>query len=229
MFLPFIKIPSIKKAIIFATLPEWKYYSKKFEEAHNFSWLNINFKYLKENSLLAGPILSSPTLALLMEFLKEKGIERLIFFGWAGKSPFASLEIGDLFLSEKALSLEGTSKFYFKYKKIFIAHKEFFKKICHLLNEFNLFFRIGTILTVDAPQVVEKNLNDFKIQLMKAQAMDMETSTLYALAHYYGIKAVALHFITDELGKLTTFRPEKKLNQTRENLLLFFRKFLINE
>ncbi len=229
MFLPPIKISFIRKAIIFAPLPEWKYYSKKFEEGQHFSWLNINFKFLRGNNLLVGPVLSSPALALLIEFLKEKGVEKLLFLGWAGKTPFASIVVGELLLSEKALSLEGTSKFYFKNKKIFSTDKKFFQKISNLLREFNIFFRIGTILTVDAPQVVEKNLNDFKLQLMKVQAMDMETSALYALSNFYKIKAVALHFITDELGKLSTLRPEKMLTQTRENLFFFFRNFLEND
>ncbi len=229
MFLPRVKIPSVKRALIFSPLPEWRYYSKRFEEAKNFSWLNVNFKLLKGGGLLAGPVLSSPALALLMELLREKGVEEILFLGWAGKSPFASIEMGDLFIAERAISLEGTSKLYFKKKRVFTPEKDFFKELINRLRKDYLSFESGTILSVDAPWVVEQNLKDFKLPLMKAQAMDMETSALYALASYYGIKAMALHFITDELGKMTTLRPEKKLNPRREELLIFLRKYLLNE
>lgn len=229
MFLPRVKIPSVKRAVIFSPLPEWRYYSKRFEEAENLNWLNINFKLLKRGSLLAGPILSSPALALLVELLREKGVKEILFLGWAGKSPKASLEIGDLFIAKRAISLEGTSRFYFRKKKVFAAEKDFFRGITNQLREEHLGFISGTIVTVDAPQVVEGNLKEFKLTLMKAQALDMETSALYALAHYYKIKALALHFITDELGKLTTLRPEKKLTSLREALFNFFRKYLSNE
>ncbi len=229
MFLPSIDLFEVKKAVIFCPLPEWNYFSKKFDILKSFNWLNISIKKVSKNAIFCGPLISSPTLALLIEFLKNKGIKEILLIGWAGKSPFALLEIGDLFIPEKAYSLEGTSKFYYKRKKVFKPEKKFLLNIENLLKTFNIPFKLGKILTSDAPQVVEKNLNDFKLLLNKVQAMDMETSALYALSSYYKIKALSLLFITDEIGKTLYKRPELKIKTLREKLLLFLRNFVENK
>ncbi len=228
MFLPKLGFAEVKKAIIFSPLPEWNYFSQKFDFIDSVKWLNIFLKRVNKDVIFGGPLISSPTLALLIELLKEKGISEVLFVGWAGKSPYGSLEIGDLFIPEKAFSLEGTSKLYYKRKKVFKADRDFLLNLERFFKISNIPFKIGKILTVDAPHVVEKNLSDFKLLLNKAQAMDMETSALYAVSAYYNIKALSLLFITDEIGKTLSKRPESKLKTLREKLLLFFRHFIEN-
>lgn len=229
MFLPLTDLFEVKKAVIFSPIPEWNYFSKRFDILKSLNWLNISLKRVNKNVLFCGPLISSPTLALLVEFFVGKGIEEILLIGWAGKSPFASLQIGDLFIPEKAYSLEGTSKFYYKRKKVFKPDEKFLLNIKNFFNTFNIPFEIGKVLTADAPQVIEKNLNSFKLLLHKVQAMDMETSALYALSSFYKIKALSLLFITDEIGKTYSIRPEIKLKALREKLLLFLRKFIENE
>lgn len=229
MFLPSVNLPTIKKVIIFSPLPEWRYFSAKFKEKKRFRWLNIDFKLVSSHGLICGPVLSSPILALLIEFLKEKGLKELLFLGWAGKSPYSSLEIGSLFLPERAQSLEGTSKFYFKRKRIFKPEKTFLQQMKDLFKKFKIPFEKGSILTVDAPKQVEENLNHFRLFLMRNQAMDMETSTLYALSYYYQIRALALHFITDEIGKTSFMRPESNIKILREKLITVLRTFIEND
>lgn len=229
MFLPSVKFSEINKAVLFAPIPEWKYFSTKFQFLNSTTWLNINFIEVTKGVLFCGPFLSSPVVALLIEILQEKGLKEILFIGWAGKSPYGSLEVGDLFLPIKAYSLEGSSSFYFKKKKTFYPEKNYLFKIKKSFKKYKILFKSGNILTVDVPQIVEKKINDFKLLLNKVQAMDMETSALYAVSSYYGIKALSLLFITDEIGKTSTKRPETKLNLLRINLLNFLRDFIKND
>ncbi|MGC9141971.1 MAG: hypothetical protein ACP5IN_06450 [Caldimicrobium sp.] len=226
MFLPSINFSEVKRAVLFSPIPEWNYFSKGFPSLKITNWLNINFRELKKGILICGPLLSSPILAILMETLKEKGLKEILFIGWAGKNPYGDLEVGELFIPQKAYSLEGTSKFYYKKKKVFTPQKDFFFKIKKTLTNYEIPFKTGNILTVDVPHIVEKKLKEFKLFFKKAQAMDMETSALYAISFYYNIKALSLLFITDEIGKTFSFRPESKLKLLREKLLSFLRDFI---
>ncbi|MFN3504699.1 MAG: hypothetical protein ACK4Y7_00620 [Caldimicrobium sp.] len=228
MYLPSEKFGKIKKALIVLPLPEWHYFKEELSAKKVYRWLSINFALLKEEVFLIGPIFSAPQVGLLMEYLISKGLKSVLAVGWAGKSPFSDLELGDLFLPVKALSLEGTSKFYFKGRKIFKINPDLLEKLTFLLPKYSLSFKEGFILTVDAPFVVEKKLKEFSFYLKRASAMDMETSILYALSEYYKIQVGALHFITDKIGSNSRVRPEKKLKVVRKALIPFLKNYLEN-
>lgn len=191
-----------------------------------FTWLNIHFAITNEKSIIAGPIISAPHLALVIEYLIPKGLKKVLSLGWCGKNPNSSIELGALFIPTKAYSLEGTSKFYFKQKKIFSIDKFFLGQIEEFLSKFGISFYEGSILSVDVPFQVEKRQKEFNFYLDKVLAMDMETSALYALSKYYGLKAGALLFVTDEIGKETIKRPESKMQSLRLKLFTFFKSFL---
>lgn len=226
MYLPLGKFGKVKKALIIFPLPEWHYFKNALSPQKFFSWLSINFALFKNDIYLIGPLFSAPQLALLMEYLISKGLKSLLAIGWAGKFPFGSLELGDLFLPYKAISLEGTSKFYFRRKKIFKINPSMFEELTASLQKNSIFFKKGIMLSVDAPIVVEKKLKEFSFYFKKASAMDMETSVLFALSEYYKIKAGALHFITDSLGSTYRARPEEKLRKLRKTLIPFLKEYI---
>lgn len=226
MYWPQVKIEQVDKAIIFFTLPEWQYFRKLFSEKRKIKWLNIDFSFLKEGALLIGPLLSAPQLALVLEFLVQRGIKSLFALGWAGKTPHSNLALGSLFLPTYAYSLEGTSKFYFKNKKIFTLNQYITSKIKEIFLLYSIPFSEGKILSVDVPTVVEKRLDEFNLYLREFSAMDMETSALYAIGEYYNLKVAAVHFITDVIGSSESKLPSEGMNRGREALLLFFKHFI---
>lgn len=228
MYLPLDKLGLIKRALIFFTLPEWYYFIKIFSPLYKIKWLNINFAIVHKESLLIGPVLSSPQLALTLDLLISKGLKSVFALGWAGKTPYSQLELGTLFLPTKAISLEGTSFFYFKKKKIFTINKEVLLKIKENFSKFSILYREGNILSVDAPLVVEKKMREFSFYLKKVEAMDMETSALFAIGEYHKLEVGVVQFITDEIGKKDYLRPEDKLVKLREKIFPFLKNYLQN-
>jgi len=228
VFLPPLPLLEVKRALLLATLPEFRFFSTKIQGIKSFKWLNLEIKLTPHEGLLAGPLFSSPFLALFLEVFRERGLKEVLFLGWGGLLEEKDLKIGELFIPEKALSLEGTGSLYFPKKRVFTPDKGFLNRIKKILKERGISFKTGNILSLDAPYLVEKYPERFKIYLKKVQAIDMETSALYALSQHYSLKALSLILLTDKVGETTTQRPEEKLKKLRENLLPVFRNFLEN-
>lgn len=226
MYLPTLNLSEVKRLVLLLPQPEFNYFSKKLKFLESFKYLGFNFKIYKEGGLIAGPLFSAPQISFLLEILKEKGLREILALGWAGKLPSSPLQLGDLFLPVRAISLEGTSRFYYKRKKIFSLNKYIRKRIEEKLLNFGLICKSGGIISVDVPWRVEKSLNMFNFYLSEGWALDMETSALYAVSRFFGLKAVMLTFITDEIGRSISKRPEDLLQEKREKLLYFMKDFL---
>lgn len=226
MYLPTNDLGLVNRALIFFTLPEWNFFKKFFTILEKFKWLNINFFLTNKECLLVGPVFTSPQLAIIMELLISRGLKSAFALGWAGKSPYSKLELGTLFLPTTALSLEGTSFFYFNDRKFFTINECFLTKIKENFKKYSITYKEGSILSVDAPLVVEKKIEEFNFYLKKVEAMDMETSAFYAIGEYYNLEVGVVQFITDEIGKRGTRRPEEKMRELRAQILPFLRNYV---
>lgn len=224
MFWYIPKIQTGKRAILALVLPEGKFLQKNLNWERNLKWFNFSISY-NQKALLLTPVLGASSLALVLEFLKELGIEEVISFGWVGKIAL-DLKIGEIFLPTKAYSLEGTSKIYQKNKKCFFPALEFFKKIEYFLKKHNLEFKKGPILSTDAPWFLERSFNFLKKWLNRVKAMDMETSAFFSVCQTLGLKGVALHLVSDEVGKLSEKTFLTALYDKRKKLLTLWEKFI---
>ncbi|PMP95052.1 MAG: hypothetical protein C0169_05785 [Thermodesulfobacterium geofontis] len=223
MFLPKLKIKPGKRAIIFFTLPELNY-AKNIITGKNASFLNLRIKY-NEKALILGPVMGAPLLSIVLEVLKSLEIEEIIGMGWAGKMT-SKLESGDLFLPIKAYAIEGVSKFYFPKKRTFHPDKDFFKKIEDEIIKRKIFFKKGNILSVDTPFIFEREKELFKKWEGIVEALDMETSALFSVGESLQMKVMALHFITDEVGKFFEKRPEEEIRIKRQKVFEILKDFL---
>lgn len=224
MFWYLPKIQTGKRAILALVWPEGKFLQKKLKWKRSLKWFNFSISY-NERALLLTPILGAPNLALVLEFLKELKIEEVIALGWVGKVS-SNLKIGEIFLPAKAYSLEGTSKIYQKSKKCFFPEAELFKKVEYFLIKHSLEFKKGSLLSTDAPWFLERSFNFFKKWLNKVGAMDMETSALFSVCQTLGLKGVALHLVSDEVGKLSEKAFSKILYEKRKSLLILWESFI---
>jgi len=131
------------------------------------------------------------------ERLIASGSQEIILLGLAG-SLSSDLKIGQAVLVEKAIADEGTSRHYFPGKLVFHSSPDLNDRIKRKLRENDLAFSLATVVTTDAPY---RETKTWVLQFRKngAQAVDMETSALLAVASFYGIKASALLIISDEL------------------------------
>ncbi|NPA39677.1 MAG: nucleoside phosphorylase [Thermodesulfobacteria bacterium] len=220
MFLPKLNIPKVEKAGIFLPLPEWKYAEKFFKLEKKTRFLNIQIKY-SEKFLIAGPLIGAPVVPLLLKILKDTGVKEVFVLGWAGT--FQPELLGEVFLPEKALSKEGTSKFFSK-KRVFAPDPELFVKLMNCLKSKNIKFYQGKVLSTDVslcffPEKI-KSLPD------NVLAIDMETSAFFSVGKYLQMKVVVLHFIIDAVGSWLSVRPEDKLREKREKVLLVMKELL---
>ncbi len=224
MFLPKFKITTGLRAIIFFTLSEWNKAKEKFLMFKRGNYLNVQFRY-NDKGLILGPLIGSPFLGIILEILKNLQIKEIIGFGWAGKlNP--KIGIGDLFVPVKAYSLEGTTKMYFSKRKVFYPDKNLLLKIEKKLKQKGVEYKKGKILSVDAPFIFERKKEFFEKWNKRVEAMDMETSALFSLSESLQIKSLALHFITDEIGKICYEIPKEKILPKREIIWGILKEFL---
>jgi len=219
MFLPKLKLPKVKRAGIFLPLPEWRYAERFFNLKKKTSFLNIQIRY-SEKFLIAGPLIGASMVPLLLKAFKDVGIEEVLVLGWAGA--FKKELLGEIFLPEKALSKEGTSRFFSK-KRIFTPDSEVFNKLIDLLKRQNIKFYTGKILSTD----VSLCFFPEKIKSIPKNvlAMDMETSAFFCVGEHLRLRVVVLHFIIDTAGNWLNKRPEIK--RKREKVFYAIKNFLM--
>ncbi len=228
MYLPPPKIGFCERAIFFFPMPEWMYFSKAIKGEENFRWLNVHFKRVFRGAFIIGPLFSSPQVAFILEVLKEKGLREVLSFGWAGKTLESPLKLGDLFIPIKILSLEGTSRAYFSGKRVFKPDILRLKETERRFLDLGLSYKKGALLSVDAPWILERNPLKYQRILSKVLACDMETSAFLGVSEFYRISALSLLFITDQIGQLSSLRPERVFSKIREKLLKYFLDFLFS-
>jgi len=153
--------------------------------------------YLLSDGVLIYGAIGAPLAVMAYERLIASGSKEIILLGLAGSlSP--ELQIGQAILVEKAIADEGTSRHYCPGKLVFHSTPDLNDRIKRKLKENGLAFSQATVVTTDAPY---RETKTWVLQFRKkgAQAVDMETSALLAIASFYKIKASALLIISDEL------------------------------
>ena len=223
MFLPDLKIKTGSRAVIFFTLPEWNYAKNRLFMNKKAGFLNLKIRY-NEKALILGPLMGAPLVGIVIEVLNSLGIKEIIGVGWAGKVNPRLIK-GDLFLPTKAYSLEGVSRFYFPKKRVFYPDRNIFKKVEKEIAK-RISFKRGEILSVDAPLIFEKEKMHLHRWRNKVEAIDMETSALFSVAHSLQMKVMALHFIIDEVGIFSRKKPEEEIKIKREKVFEVLKDFL---
>ncbi len=160
--------------------------------------LGFGFLYKLQGGTVLFQVLGAPSAALALEPLISSGAREIILLGFSG-SLSKHLKIGDAVSISKAFSEEGTSRHYFPRKRIFSASPSLKKHLESDLRASGLDFKTGTIVSTDAPFRETKSWLR-KNQNRGAELVDMETSAVYALAEFHGIKAASLQIVSDELS-----------------------------
>ncbi|MGD2245874.1 MAG: hypothetical protein PVI11_04925 [Candidatus Aminicenantes bacterium] len=139
----------------------------------------------------------SPTTVMALERLIASGAREILFLGFCGSLSLHTKTLDAVSIT-KAYSQEGTSKHYFPQKKIFYPSLKMREKIENTLKDLHLPFKHGAIVSTDAPFRETKTwLRDN--QRRHIGCVDMETSAVFALASFYGLRAAALMLVSDEL------------------------------
>jgi uridine phosphorylase len=167
------------------------------KQAQSETDLGFGRIYTFERSLVVFGALGAPAGALALEPILMSGTKEIILLGFCG-SLSGSLVIGDVASVSRAISEEGTSRHYLPRKYVFNASPELAGQIENWLRVSGLGFKTATVVSTDAPFRETRSWLR-KNQRRGAELVDMETSAVFALAEYRGVKAASLHVVVDEL------------------------------
>jgi len=151
----------------------------------------------KEIVILPEVIWGGPTTAILLEELACFGVQAAIGFGAAG-SLVSPQHIGKMFVADRALCSDGTSRQYTDEPYVSPA-SEVLKLTAALATREKATPITGTVHTPDA---LYQDWHGRIPQWREAGAsfVNLETSPFYAVAAYLGIKAVYLGLVSDYVG-----------------------------
>ncbi|HRJ28205.1 MAG TPA: AMP nucleosidase [Cyclobacteriaceae bacterium] len=175
-------------------------YVKMFAEWHNVPVIGLD-KPMRNAT--AGGItiinfgMGSPNAATVMDCLSAIKPKGALFLGKCGGLKKKN-DIGDLILPIAAIRGEGTSTDYFPAEVPALPSFALQKAISTTIRDYNQDYWTGTVYTTNR-RVWEWD-EDFKTYLRKirAQAIDMETATIFSTAFYNKIPAGALLLVSDQ-------------------------------
>jgi len=175
-------------------------YVKKFAEWHNVPVDGLD-KAMR--SATAGGItiinfgMGSPNAATIMDCLTAIKPEAVLFLGKCGGLKNKT-DLGDLILPIAAIRGEGTSNDYFPPEVPALPSFALQKAISTTIRDYGQDYWTGTVYTTNR-RVWEWD-EDFKAYLRKirAQAIDMETATIFTTAFNNKIPAGALLLVSDQ-------------------------------
>ncbi len=158
---------------------------------------NFLFSHLyifKNKVVLLGGV-GAPASVLVIEPLICSGVNEILVLGFCGGLA-KDIKLFDSFIVKKALSEEGTSSHYIPFKGEFFPSEDLSEEIKEKLKSNKTVLKTASLVTTDAPyKETEEWLTDK--QTKNIELVDMETSSVFALAEYYQIKAAAVMVVSD--------------------------------
>ena len=150
-----------------------------------------------QNRAVLTQCVGAPLAVMMLERLIVSGALRIIILGFCGALD-ENTDIGEAVSVMDAASDEGTSAHYFPRKRLFRPSTRLKTGVENALSERGLSFVYGSIVSTDAP-FRETPLWLDRNRTKGIGFVDMETSAVFALADFYGVRAAALHLVSDKL------------------------------
>jgi uridine phosphorylase len=175
----------------------------------------------KSLSIVQLPV-GAPGTVMIMEEMIAAGARTFIGVGWAG-SLQRDVMIGDFILPTSCISEEGTSAHYFEDLPDLSPDLELANALEASAEEHGVSIRKGVQWTTDAPyRELRSKVSTYRSQ--GVLGVDMETSAMYALGKYRGVRVCNLLIISDVLDSdwKPAFGSEriKKANKLARRIVL---------
>lgn len=178
--------------------------------------------YLCPDQVVIFGAIGAPVTALCMEDLIASGVREFLILGICG-SLRPEYRLGTAVCITKAIAEEGTSRMYFSKKRTFAPAPALKRLVQVRLTARGRTYLPGIIVTTDAPYRetptwVRRN------QKRGAGVVDMETSAVFSVAEFHGVRAAALMVVSDELfsGTWTSGFGDPRLEKSLADHLLPF-------
>lgn len=159
------------------------------------------FENSKGRFSLAGPFMGAPYAAMVVEALAMWGVEQIVFLGWCG-AVSEKVKTGDIILADRAFIDEGTSAGYTSGNKDYSSSsKALMEKVKQIFKAGQAPCLTGPLWSTDAVfRETKKKVTGY--QKKGALAVEMEVSSIYTVARFRKIDAVAITVVSDELSSL---------------------------
>ncbi len=191
--------------IIVFTKQDWGIFSEalrdRIRERRDIDNSNLlNATYYRKQITVVGPIVGAPQAVLIFEKLVALGATSFLAIGWCG-SINPEVRIGHIVVPVGTRSEEGTSKHYPLKGRDAVPSKDLVTVLKKNISSKGLVYHEGLVWTTDAPyrETVGKVL---KYQKEGVLAVDMETSALFHVAAYRGVRIAIALIVSDELFTL---------------------------
>lgn len=163
---------------------------------------------------IAHSFVGSPGTVMLLEELISHGAKKIVEAGLAGGIN-VSLQPGDICIVDQAFSDEGTSRHYHPKMRTFSAGAQLTSLLSRSLEKNALPYRTTSAWTTDAVYR-ETRAKVMKFQRKGASLVNMETSSIFALAKYRRVEAASIQVVSDILLK-EGWKPAFRLKKVLEN------------
>ncbi|MBI4596720.1 MAG: nucleoside phosphorylase [Candidatus Tectomicrobia bacterium] len=195
----------LRETVIFSFIPEiTKSLNKQLGvvEAEGFPLLREKF-YNPPSPLypfsIFGSAVGAPYAVMLMEQLIVLGAKNFYFIGFCGGIG-KEVRIGDLIIPTEVVREEGTSYHYFPGHVKVEGDGQLVEQVQNITGQLGRRAITGPLWTTDA-LYRETMVKIERFRERGVLGVDMETSAVYAIAKYRRVKAVALHVVSDLVGR----------------------------
>jgi nucleoside phosphorylase len=152
---------------------------------------------LPDRTVLYGCV-GAPAAALALESLVAGGAKRILLLGFCG-ALCRRARLWDALIVREALADEGTSPHYFPDREEFHPAPPFTITAEDIVFRRGLPLLSSAVVSTDAPY---RETPSWRRRYLErgVDAVDMETSAVFALAEFHGIQAASLLIVSDELS-----------------------------
>lgn len=144
--------------------------------------------------------IGAPAAVLSLESLASGGARDILLLGLCG-SICRRARLFDTLLVSHALSDEGTSDHYFPDRREFFPSDDLMQEVGDRVSRGGLPYLPGAVVSTDAPYRETPMWRDRFVD-SGMDGVDMETSAVFALAEFRGLRAASLLIVSDELTDL---------------------------
>lgn len=163
---------------------------------------------------VAGPAIGAPMAVLSLEKMIALGAKRVILFGWCGAIS-KNLKVGDILVPARAVSGEGTSRYYSPDFPI-TPDSGLSAQVEKVLTGNGLTVFRDYVWSTDAIYREDRRMLESLYVQQKVGAVDMEYSALCAVANFRKIAFTAVLTVSDELWG-NSWKPGFKKKRFKDN------------
>ncbi|MBM4049938.1 MAG: hypothetical protein FJ279_32985 [Planctomycetes bacterium] len=162
------------------------------------------------------PKFGAPIVSHYVEVAAMAGVKRIISVGYVGGLA-DDVRVGELFLCDRAMGLDGTTRSYFGGPREFAATPRLSAALEKTARAAGVGLSRGTVVSIDA-LMLECSAWVAEWRAAGYGAVDLETACLFGLGEKLGLECAALHIVSDSPYRSDTDREARHMASLDDQL-----------